>query len=196
MVGRGSNGVWQASSDATVVQWIVNTALPAVRLNEVLAQNVAALNHNGTFPDAVELFNEGSSTVDLAGLRLTDEPSNQSKFIFPANTLIAPGATLVVYANNADGTPGIHLGFSLDVLGDSVNLFDRVSSGGALLDSVKFGRQLPDLSLGRIGASGEWRLTQPTFGAANSTNPSSVAVPRGTPATGMHSLKMPPGSPS
>ena len=33
--------------------------------DEVLAQNVAALNHNGTFPDAIELFNEGTATVDL-----------------------------------------------------------------------------------------------------------------------------------
>jgi hypothetical protein len=30
--------------------------------NELLARNVAALNHNGTFPDALELYNEGSAS--------------------------------------------------------------------------------------------------------------------------------------
>src|SRR5258706_15657933 len=35
-----------------------------------------------------------------------------------------------------------------------------------ILDSVSFGPQLPDLSIGRM-PDGAWRLCQPTFGAAN-----------------------------
>jgi hypothetical protein len=167
IVGRGANGVWQAFSNATVRTWVVNTSIPAVRINEVLAQNVAAFNHSGTFPDAIELFNEGGSTVNLGGLRLSDDNDNPNKFTFPANTLLAAGTTLVVFANNADGTPGFHLGFGLDASGDSVNLFNSIANGGALLDSVKFGRQLTDLSIGRIGNSGDWRLTQPTLGSGN-----------------------------
>src|SRR6185369_694741 len=68
---------------------------------------------------------------------------------------------------NADGTPGLHLGFNLDANGDEIYLYDSVANGGALLDSVAFGIQPPDLSIGRIGAGGEWYLTQPTLGAAN-----------------------------
>src|SRR6185369_10360386 len=132
--------------------WVVNTSVPAVRLNEVLARNVAAVNHNGTFPDLVELYNEGGVTINLAGLRLTDAKNDPNKFTFPANTLLAPGSNLVVYANNADGTPGLHLGFNLDANGDEIYLYDSVANGGALLDSVAFGIQPPDLSIGRIGA--------------------------------------------
>ncbi len=167
VVGKGTNGVFQSFSNATIVSWIVNTNHPAVRLNEVLARNVAALNHFGTFPDAIELFNEGVATVNIGGFRLTDDPDVPSKFTFPTNTLLMPGSNLVVFANDVDGTPGFHLGFGLATDSDSVNLFNSVANGGALLDSVKFGRQLADLSIGRIGTSGEWRLTQPTFGAAN-----------------------------
>jgi hypothetical protein len=167
VIGKGANGIWQSLTNPTVRSWVVNTSIPAVRLNEVLAQNNVAFSHNGTFPDAIELFNEGPSTIDLGGLRLSDDNDAPNKFTFPSNTFLNAGATLVVYANNSDGTPGFHLGFSLDVKGDSVHLFNSIANGGARLDSVKFGRQLPDLSVGRIGASGEWQLTQPTFGNAN-----------------------------
>lgn len=167
VVGKGTNGVWQSIANATVVSWVRNSSIPAVRLNEVLAQNNAALNHFGTFPDAIELLNEGGSTVDLGGLRLTDDPEVPGKFTFPGGTLLAPGSNLVVFANNVDGTPGIHLGFSLDANGDSVNLFHSLANGGALLDRMQFGRQIADRSIGRFGGGGEWALSQPTFGAVN-----------------------------
>ncbi len=167
VLGRGTNGLWQPTNSTTVVSWIVNTNIPAVRLNEVLAQNNAALNHFGTFPDAIELFNEGSTTIDLGGLRLSDDQDVPGKFTFSGGTLLAPGSNLVVFANNVDGTPGIHVGFSLDAAGDSVNLFASLANGGALLDRVKFGRQIADRSIGRFGVGGEWSLSQPTFGAVN-----------------------------
>jgi hypothetical protein len=166
VIGKSSSGVWQ---DTPTVSrpWVVNTALPSVRLNEVLARNDSVLNHSGTFPDAIELYNEGAGTVDLSGLRLTDDPSNPDKFTF-AGTTLAAGAYLVVYANNPDGTPGIHVGFSLGQNGGVVQLYHRVSSGGGLIDQVQFGLQLPDLSIGRFSnVNGDWSLAQPTFGAAN-----------------------------
>lgn len=167
VLGRGTNGLWQPTNSATVVSWSVNTNIPAVRLNEVLAQNTSALNHFGTFPDAIELLNEGATTINLGGLRLSDDQDVPGKYTFPGGTLLAPGSNLVVFANNVDGTPGIHLGFSLDAAGDSVNLFASLANGGALLDRVKFGRQISDRSIGRLGMGGEWSLSQPTFGAVN-----------------------------
>jgi hypothetical protein len=44
-------------------------------------------------------------------------------------------------------------------------------STGSLIDSVKFGQQLPDLSIGRTEPDMEWRLTVPTFGFANVPQP-------------------------
>jgi hypothetical protein len=171
VIGAGTNDVWQSESNATVSRvWVVNTNWPGVRINEVLARNVAALNHNGTFPDAIELFNEGYSTVDLSGLRLTDNASSPSKYTFPNGTSLSSGSHLVVYANNNDGTPGIHTGFSLNQDGEGVFLFDKVSAGGALLDAVEFGLQLPDLSIGRVNG-GEFVLTLPSLGTNNTAQP-------------------------
>ncbi len=167
VVGRNSGGIYQSTATVSKI-WVVNTSWPSVRLNEVLAKNDSALNHSNTFPDAIELFNEGGSSVDLSGMRLTDDPTNPGKFTIPPATSLAAGAYLVLYANNPDGTPGLHVGFSLGQNGGVLQLYHRVSSGGALLDAVTFGLQLPNLSIGRFNnSSGDWVLTQPTIGAAN-----------------------------
>ncbi len=168
VVGRNAAGAYQSTNAPTVSRaWVVNTNLPPVRLNEVLARNDAAVNHHGTFPDLIELYNEGAMTVDLSGLRLTDDLADPNKFVFPENTTLAAGDFLVLCANNPDGTPGFHLGFTLNQDGDAVHLLDRATNGDVALDSVVFGLQVPDRSIGRLGQSGEWVLTQPTFGAAN-----------------------------
>ncbi len=167
VIGAGANNVWPSDADATVSRpWVINTNWPSVRLNEVLAANVAAFNHAGTFPDAIELYNEGAVAVDLSGLRLTDNAASPNKYTFPNGTSLAAGSYLVVYANDSDGTPGIHTGFSLSQDGEGVYLFDKVSTGGALLDAVEFGPQLADLSIGRV-SGGDFVLTQPTLGANN-----------------------------
>lgn len=167
VIGRNEAGFWQDTNSATISRpWIVNTAWSRVRLNEILVRNDSAVNHQGTYPDLIELFNEGATAVDLSGLRLTDDPTNPDKFTFPAGVTLGAGSYLVVYANNPDGTPGLHAGFSLDQNGEGVFLYDRTSSGGALLDSVTFGPQLTDLSIGRVNG-GTWQLTKTTFGAVN-----------------------------
>ena len=42
----------------------------------------------------------------------------------------------------------------------------QIVRGGAMLDSIEFGRQIPDLSISRL-PGGAWGLTTPTFGDLN-----------------------------
>ncbi|HEY6228835.1 MAG TPA: lamin tail domain-containing protein, partial [Verrucomicrobiae bacterium] len=152
VVGKRSDGVWQADANATTVVWTVNTSWPTVRLNEILADRSAGLK------DSVELYNEGSTTVVLTGMGLTDDAANPHKYTFGAASL-APGAYLVLDSSE--------LGFAFDAQGETVSLYDSAAKGSALLDSVTFGLQLTDLSIGRIGPNGVWQLTQPTLHADN-----------------------------
>ncbi|HMJ89161.1 MAG TPA: lamin tail domain-containing protein, partial [Candidatus Acidoferrum sp.] len=151
---------------ATSRTWIVAPGGSPVRINEVLAANGGSLMHFDTTPDAIELFNASDVSVNLTGMRLSDEADNPDKFIFPAGASIPARGYLVVFANTPDGTAGHHLGFGLSQLGESLYLFNSAAAGGALIDSVSFGLQLTDLSVGRLG-DGEWALTLPTFGIAN-----------------------------
>ncbi|MCX7872391.1 MAG: lamin tail domain-containing protein [Verrucomicrobiae bacterium] len=161
----GSNAVVTISRT-----WTVDRSRYPVRINEVLAANRSAYIHYDTTPDMIELYNESDSTVSLAGMSITDDPSTPTKFIFPSGTTIPARSYLVLFANNTDGTPGLHLGFNLAQEGEGVYLFARPSEGGQLLDSVVFGPQVPDYSIGKL-PDGSWGLTIPTFGQQNKAAP-------------------------
>ena len=151
----------------------------ALRINEVLARNVAAHANGAVFPDVIELRNTGAAPIDLAGKSLSDEASTPLKYIFPAGTSIAAGGFLIVHADTDTAAAGLHTGFELDANGDSVRLYDSVANGGAVLDAIVFGPQAADRSIARTAAdAGVWALTLPTIGAANGS-----AVALGTIAT-------------
>lgn len=171
VIGRNSAGVYQAQSNATAsISWTVNTAAPGLRINEVLAANSLAVPVGTRFPDLVELYNASSASVDLTGMGITDDPDDPYKYIVPAGTIIGAGQYRILYADNETTPPGLHLGFGLSQQGDGLFLFSPV---GRLIDSVSFGPQVADLSIGRLEA-GAWGLTRPTFGSVNN-----IAQPTG-----------------
>jgi hypothetical protein len=162
VIGKNSAAVWQPETNATASRmWTINTSLPTVRINELLARNDTAVPVSGEFPDLVELYNAGN-TVNLSGMGLTDDPDEPFKFIFPTGLTISGGGYLTLYADNETG-PGYHLGFGLSQNGDELLLF---SATGVLIDRITFGLQIPDYSIGRL-ADHSWGLTRPTFGARN-----------------------------
>jgi hypothetical protein len=107
-------------------------------------------------------------------MSITDDPDDPRRFVFGGGTTIEPGEYLILYADSETATSGIHLGFALNGQGEGLYLYDQ---DGVLFDSVEFGLQLQDLSIGRIGYNGQWRLTVPTIGQAN------IAQPVGDPRT-------------
>ncbi len=163
VLGTGSPLSAAPTSTATVAA----ATTPLLRLNEVLATNTKLANA-GTYPDLIELHNAGASAVDLSGKSLTDDPLLPRKYVFPAGTGIPAGGYLVVYADTETTAPGLHTGFALDAEGDQVRLYDTTASGGALLDSIAFGFQIPDHAVARTGAGANvWALAIPTPNAAN-----------------------------
>ncbi len=167
VIGKNDAGVWQSTDQPTASKtWTVNLTLRKVVINEVMAINDAAVPVDGKFPDWIELYNPGRIAVVLTGMGLTDDPADPFKYTIPGGLLI-PGSFRVFLANNPDGTVGDHLGFALNAEGDAVYLFD---SNTNLVDSIVFGPQMPDLSIGRMD-DGTWTLTQPTYGAANVASP-------------------------
>ncbi|MGH7944922.1 MAG: lamin tail domain-containing protein [Opitutaceae bacterium] len=155
---------------------VTATSTPSLRINEVLAINTLLANGN-TFPDFIELHNAGATSVDLSGKSLTDDPTLPRKYVFPNGTNIAAGGYLVIHADSSTSAPGLHAGFALDAEGDQVRLYDSPAGGGALLDSITFGFQIPDHSISRTGAGASiWALTTPTRNAAN-TAPITLASP-------------------
>ena len=162
-IGKNYAGVWQDHNEAASVTWTVsNNGVPLV-INEILAINDTAVEHNGRFPDMIELYYDGAAPIFLDNMSITDDPEIPTKYIIPNGTMLdSTNRYLVLYADPNTVQP-YHTGFALDGDGEAVYLYD---STGHLLDSVHFGSQIPDLTIGRVN-KGPWRLTQPTLGQEN-----------------------------
>lgn len=145
------------------------TASPAIRFNEILADNLTAVDHSGTQPDWVELYNTGTSPVNLSGWSFSDD-GNPRKYVLPEGTQISGNGYLLLWCDAANtATPGLHTGFALGKNGESLFLYDASSNR---VDALSFGPQVSDKSLGFI--EGRWSLCEPTPGASNT--PASLAT--------------------
>lgn len=112
-------------------------------------------------------------TLDLTDMSLTDDPCLPRKFIFNSlivtTTIMYPGDYMVLYGDLQ--TLENHIGFALSADGEGLYLYDKPAGGGGLIDSVVFGPQINDFSIGRIGYGGVWKLNKMTFGYANEFQP-------------------------
>ena len=136
---------------------------PDLILNEVLASHGA----EGA-SDWIELYNTGRAPLALAGVTLTDDWTEPGKFAFPAGLTVAPGSYLVVACDKPRDPGRLRTGFKLAAEGENLTLLAATAQGWRVLDSVTFGLQVPDRSVGRDSSQpGRWTLTVPTPGAAN-----------------------------
>ncbi len=107
---------WAASSAGDVV------------ISEFMASNATTLEDaDDDSEDWIELRNRGAETVFLENWTLTDDPSLQDRWHFPAVTLEA-GGYLVVFASGKNRTPTdggeLHTHFELDRGGEYLALCD------------------------------------------------------------------------
>ena len=166
-IGKNSAGVWQDESERSASRpWTVDRAIPRIRLNEILARNETALMIGMSTPDWIELHNPGIEPVDLSEMNLSDDFADLKKFKFPSDISLQGGDYLLLFADDRLDLPGIHLGFALNGEGESVFLSETTDRGTVVVDSVFFGLQIPDVSIGRL-ADGSWGLTQPTGRSRN-----------------------------
>ena len=186
VVGKNLLGDWQETTQAnasrpwTVVDSTIGGDTSRLMINEVLASNDTAFAlANGSHPDFIEIYNDSSVAVSLAGMSLTDDESDPRKFVFPPGTEIAASDYLVVYADADDGSPGIFTDFTLSREGEGVFLFDTPGNGRALIDSITFGMQATDWSMGR-DRDAAWTIGTPSPGVPNTSvkpgDPSLLAI--------------------
>jgi hypothetical protein len=78
-------------------------------INEVMASNATIITDNfGEYSDWIEIYNYGSTPVDLNGYGLSDHKSDPFMWTFPAIT-IQPSEYMLIYATDRDITEiGLH----------------------------------------------------------------------------------------
>jgi hypothetical protein len=161
-----TNGHPSVVSAETAFSWgTTNTSAGALVLNEILAYNRNTIENGGKYPDYIELKNNSSTNITLTGYALTDDPTNTTKYTFPSGTTILAGGYLLVWCDSDTSASGLHTGFGLNSAGDAALLLNN----GTIVDSVTFGPQAPDVSIGRIvNGTGGWQANTPTPLTANS----------------------------
>ncbi|MCB9890745.1 MAG: CotH kinase family protein, partial [Planctomycetes bacterium] len=141
-------------------------------ISELLAKNTkSGRDENNEYDDWIELMNVSNQAVTVSGMYLTDNSSNPTKWKIPSGHTLAPGASLLVWADE-DGTQGpLHANFKLSASGEEVALF--ATDGTTNLDWIEFGPQLSDRSLGRLPGYLDrlFGFPLPTPNAPNETTP-------------------------
>ncbi len=137
-----------------------------VTINEFLASNITNISDPEfrEYSDWIELYNDGSSSINLSGWGLKDNAGSGSIWKFPDNTIIMSKGYLIIWADGRN--TGLHTDFKLSADGENVALYD---TKGVEIDLIVFGSQSADISYGRKsdGSSELGFFTSPTPGKSN-----------------------------
>ena len=138
-------------------------------INEFMASNISTVKDEfNQYDDWVELYNKGTQAVNIGGYYITDNPSNLTKWTFPANTTVPAGGYLIVWVDedSSQNSAGkFHANFKLSKSGEFLAILNAT---GQLLDSLTYGAQIDDRSYSRIpNGTGNFVIKGSTFGKNN-----------------------------
>jgi len=150
-----------------------NAPPPGVEISEFMADNDNTINdEDGDASDWIEIHNGGSTTANLSGWFLSDQPGNLSKWRLP-NVSLAPNGYLLLFAsgkNRTNPVPRLHTNFQLGKDAGYLALADT-STNIVSEFAYPYPQQFEDVSYGRVpGASTVvGYFVVPTPGTTNST---------------------------
>jgi len=162
---RNSVGATAATSSEFVV------ASPLLFINEFMASNRNTIvDEFGESDDWVEIYNADTTAISLRGMFLTDNLNRPQKWMFPDTTIPAKGF-LLIWADGDTAQGSLHTIFKLSAGGEQVGIFASAAMGNFPIDTLSYGPQTTDISLGRYPDGGlTWRyFTKPTPGKSNVT---------------------------
>ena len=145
-------------------------------INEFLASNSTILaDEFGDFDDWVEIYNPGTTAVDIGGMYVTDDLLEPTQWQIPTTdatlTTIAPGGFLLLWFDKETDQGELHVDAKLSASGEDIGLI--ASDGITVIDSYTFGAQLTDISEGRFpdGTNNWVFFGAPTPESSNDTPP-------------------------
>lgn len=140
-------------------------------INEFMADNDGVVpGPYMTFPDWIELYNTGTTQIDLSGMCLTEDLDN-APWRFPNGTILAPRGFLLVWGGRGSGPDMLHANFSPNAGGGTLTLL--AVDGVTVIDQITFDKQIRDVSYGRVpdgGSTWSYLLTS-SPNEANVPNP-------------------------
>lgn len=141
-------------------------------INEFLASNnTTNADETGGFDDWLEIYNPGSSAIDMSGMYLTNELDDPTRYQIPAGVTIGPGEYRLFWCDGDSAAGPFHTNFNLDkdaLTNEDIGLFDTEANGFAIIDGLTYTLQVSDISSGRYPDATNGIVTMPpTPEAAN-----------------------------
>ena len=150
--------------------YIVGYAAAPIYINEFMADNDGVIQDGaGDYDDWFELYNAGGTPLALGGMYLTDDLANPTQWPIPGGVTIPAGGYLLFWADDEEGEGSTHTNFKLGKSGEQLGLFDTDANGNVAIDTLTFGQQTTDISMGRSPDGADcWRFFMvATPGASN-----------------------------
>ncbi|WP_339926110.1 lamin tail domain-containing protein [uncultured Cyclobacterium sp.] len=164
-----------ATAPENLEDYLLNTdPLPQLVINEFMASNNVCCPDTDSgeeqFDDWIEIYNAGTTSVNIAGMYLSDDKDepfgNKISSEDPDATTIPAGGYLLLWADGSTDEGVLHLDFSLSADGEDIGLF---YIDGRTIDTYLFEAQEEDISWGRSTDGGiNWGpIENPTPGLTN-----------------------------
>jgi uncharacterized repeat protein (TIGR02543 family) len=155
--GTGSFVFFNAPTPNQSNSGTANTTAVKIAINEIMNSNATTLaDEDGSFEDWIEIYNYGTTAVNLGGYGLSDDSALSFKWTFPSIT-IAPNQYILVWAsgkNKAIAGQPLHTNFTISSGGETVLL--KTPDGSLVSGSPSVGLDA-DISYGRQpDGTGEW----------------------------------------
>jgi len=152
-------------------------AFPKLWLNEVLPNNLSgATDRFGHRHAWGEIYNGGTTTLDLGGYHLANNYSNLTQWAFPPGTLIGANQFLTVWLDGNPGETGageLHTSFAIPSQVGSLALVQIAAGRTNILDYFNYNVTQPDRSYGSYpdgAVSGRQIFYFTTPGATNNAS--------------------------
>ncbi|MCQ2607601.1 MAG: Ig-like domain-containing protein [Bacteroidales bacterium] len=163
------------STTTLTAEFVTRSTEKNLYINEFLASNSTDITSESLkHEDWIEIYNGGKSDVNLAGLYLSDNLQNLTKYHIPygesEKTTIKAGGFLLFWADKEPQDGVLHLPFKLDRSNGSIYLAQKSASGSiSIIDSIHYEQQNTDVSYGRFpdGNSNLIIFTKTTPNASN-----------------------------
>ena len=140
-----------------------------LRINEFMASNSTTISDEyGEYDDWVEIYNPGPVRVWLGSLFLSDKMGSPGKYKFPFRYLES-GAFYLVWLDGQPDQGEDHASFKISSDGEKLRLSNRPSEGYSIIDSLSFGPQESDVSMGwSVDGGSNWIVfNEPSPGFSN-----------------------------
>ena len=145
-------------------------------ISELMASNGSTIrDQNNAYSDWIEIYNAGSSAVNLEGWTLSDDPMNRARFVFPGRT-IAPGEYLLIFASGAeDKGQELHVPFRLSSGGEHIVLYNPQ---GEAVSYMEYDALEKNQSLARMDGAAE-KTFMPSPGNENTAAGAKLSIDKG-----------------